>query len=313
MSIIPVPKSAPKVTQKMDPLMRAIKAVHSVAGGSASISEEDLAKQRAGQDLFGRLVTPVIGVSSEEVEVEGMPCMWYRPELRHGKRHVILYCHGGGYTCGNLIYAGILASKLTLHTGIETFAFEYRLAPEHPYPAAIEDAIKAWDYLMKLGYAARDVIVAGDSAGGNLALELCLKLKEQRRMQPKALVLMSPWTDMTCTSETYETCLDIDPMITPGYVMAVRGAYAGNVDFAKPEFSPLFADLEGLPQTYIQVGDCEILRGDSENLARRLKEADVPCKIDVYKGAWHVFQQMPMRKSIKAVIDIGAFTEYVTK
>lgn len=307
----------PKLSPKMDPVMRAIKAVHSVAGGSASVSQEDLAKQRASQELFGMLVTPVIGVSNEKLDIDGMQAVWWRPDLRHEKRHVILYCHGGGYTAGNIGYAGILASKLSLHTGLETLAFEYRLAPEHPYPAAIEDAIKAWDFLMKQGYAARDVIVAGDSAGGNLALELCLILKKEGRMLPRALVLMSPWTDMTVTSDTYETLADVDPMITADYVKAVRGAYVGDVSdeevYKKEIYSPLFADLRGFPQTYIQVGDCEVLLDDSRKLAEKLKEADVPVKLEIYKGAWHVFQQMPMRKSIKAIMDIGSYTENVLK
>ncbi|MCR5272860.1 MAG: alpha/beta hydrolase [Lachnospiraceae bacterium] len=308
---------ATKISPKMDPIMRAIKAVHSVAGGSASVSEEDLAKQRSSQELFGILVTPVIGVSNEKTEIEGMQAAWWKPDLRHEKRHVILYCHGGGYTAGNLNYAGILASKLSFHTGLETLAFEYRLAPENTYPAAVEDAIKAWDYLMKLGYAARDVLVAGDSAGGNLALELCLELKKQNRMLPRALILMSPWTDMTATAETYESLVDVDPMITPDYVKAVRGAYVGEIDsesdYKKDIYSPLFADLTGLPQTYIQVGECEILLDDSRKLAERLREAEVPVKLDIYKGGWHVFQQMPMRKSIKAIMDVGGYTVEVLK
>ncbi|MCR5468001.1 MAG: alpha/beta hydrolase [Lachnospiraceae bacterium] len=308
---------ATKVPPKMDPVMRAIKAVHSVAGGSASVSEEDLAKQRASQELFGVLVTPVIGVSNEKMNIDGMAATWWRPDFRHEKRHVILYCHGGGYTAGNLAYAGILASKLSLHTGLESLAFEYRLAPEHPYPAALEDAKKAWDYLMKQGYAARDVIVAGDSAGGNMALELCLRLREEGRMLPKALVLMSPWTDMTVTSETYETHLAADPMITPEYVRAVRGAYLGDKvkeeDFKKEIYSPLFADLTGFPETYIQVGNCEVLLDDSRKLYEKMKEANVKVKLDIYDGAWHVFQQMPMRRSIKAVIDIGSFVERVLR
>ena len=103
---------------------------------------------------------------------------WARPECGHDRHHVVLYCHGGGYTSGNLGYARVLASKLAKSTGYEVLSFEYRLAPEHPYPAALEDALAAWDYLMELGYGARDVVLAGDSAGGNLALVLTQALKE---------------------------------------------------------------------------------------------------------------------------------------
>ena len=167
----------------LGPMMRAIKAVHSISDHT-STTPEDLERQRAGQELFARLVTPSIGIRNDSLTVGTIPAEWVSLEHGHDRRHAVLYCHGGGYTCGQLGYARILASKLALATGFDVLSFEYRLAPEHPFPAAIEDALAVWDYLMYMGYGARDVIVAGDSAGGNLALELALKLKEQGRAQP---------------------------------------------------------------------------------------------------------------------------------
>ncbi|MFR6661921.1 MAG: alpha/beta hydrolase [Gemmiger sp.] len=178
----------------LGPMMRAIKAVHSISDHT-STTPEDLERQRAGQELFARLVTPSIGIRNDSLTVGNIPAEWISLEHGHDRRHAVLYCHGGGYTCGQLGYARILASKLALATGFDVLSFEYRLAPEHPFPAAIEDALAVWDYLMYMGYGARDVIVAGDSAGGNLALELALKLKEQGRAQPRGLLLFSPWTD----------------------------------------------------------------------------------------------------------------------
>ena len=174
-------------TRRLDPFMRALKAIHTAATPE-TMNVEDLEKQRKGQELLGRLVAPMAGMSWEPFELDGMNCAWVRPHRGHDRRRAILYCHGGGYTSGNLGYSRILASKLANVTGWQVLSFEYRLAPEHPYPAAVEDAVKAWDYLMYQGYGARDVVVAGDSAGGNLALVLTHLLKEagQRQVLPGA-------------------------------------------------------------------------------------------------------------------------------
>ena len=181
---------------RLDPLMRALKALHS-AGAPETMTEEELEHQRRSQEVLGRLTAPMAGMDYEEFSLGGMNAAWMRLKAPHGSRHAVLYCHGGGYTSGNLGYARVLASKLAHVTGYDVLSFEYRLAPEHPYPAAVEDALRAWDHLMLLGYGARDVVLAGDSAGGNLALVLCHRLKAAGRRLPGALVLMSPWTDMT--------------------------------------------------------------------------------------------------------------------
>ena len=218
---------------ELGPMMRAIKAVHSVTGSTSTLPE-DLERQRAAQELFGRLVTPAFGIRSDGLTVGSIPAEWVSLEHGHDRRHAVLYCHGGGYTCGQLGYARILASKLAFCTGFDVLSFEYRLAPEHRYPAALEDALALWDYLMYMGYGARDVVVAGDSAGGNLALELCLKLKAQGRAQPRGLLLFSPWTDMTASGKSYRACRDLDPMLTREYVEAVREAYTGpDADWAE--------------------------------------------------------------------------------
>ena len=295
---------------QLGPMMRAIRAVHSVASAGGSTSPEDLERQRAGQELFAKLVTPAIGVTTQEVRVRHIPAEWVRLDFGHDRRHIVLYCHGGGYTCGQLGYARILASKLALATGCDVFSFEYRLAPEHPYPAAVQDAQAVWDHLMYQGFGARDVILAGDSAGGNLALELCLNLKEQGRRQPRMLALFSPWTDMTCSGLSHTDCAGIDPMLTAEYIAAVRQAYTGpDADWADPRYSPLFGDLRGLPATLIQVGTNEILRSDSELLHHKLQEAGVYSTLEVYEDCWHVFQQMPIRRAAQAMESVGRFVQ----
>ena len=270
----------------LGPMMRAIKAVHSISDHT-STTPEDLERQRAAEELFARLVTPGIGIRSDSLTVGSIPAEWVSLEHGHDRRHAVLYCHGGGYTCGQLGYARILASKLALATGFDVLSFEYRLAPEHPFPAAIEDAVAMWDYLMYMGYGARDVIVAGDSAGGNLALE-------------------------TASGKSYRTCKTLDPMLTMEYIAAVREAYTGpDADWSRPCYSPLFADLRGLPPTLVQVGTNEILKSDSERLVENLQKAGVYAQLEVYPECWHVFQQMPIRRAAVAMESAGRFVQRI--
>ena len=287
-------------------MMRALKAVHS-ATSPESMTQKDLDRQRAGQELLGRLVTPMIGMRWEPFDLDGMKAAWVKPEWGHDPHKVILYCHGGGYTSGNLGYSRPLASKLSHATGWETLSFEYRLAPEHPFPAAVEDAQKAWDHLMYLGYGARDITVAGDSAGGNLALVLCHRLKAAGRMLPGHLVLMSPWTDMTASGESYETRKELDPSITEDYIHAVRSAYAAGADVTDPQLSPLFGDFTGFPPTLVQVGSNEILYSDTAMLRQKMTVAGVVCRMEEWQDMWHVFQMFPIKKAAHAMEHIGQF------
>ena len=287
-------------------MMGALRAIHSAASPD-SMAPDDLERQRKGQELLGRLVAPMLGMSWEPFDLGGMPAAWTRPERGHDKRHIILYCHGGGYTSGNLGYSRILAAKLANATGYEVLSFEYRLAPEHPYPAAVEDAVKAWDYLMYQGYGARDVVVAGDSAGGNLALVLTMLLRDAGRLLPRRLVLMSPWTDMTASGKSYRERRDADPMITMNYIQAVRAAYAPGRELSSPMLSPLFGDFDRFPPVLIQVGTNEILMSDSVRLRDRLVQAGIPCRLEVWPDMWHVFQMFPMKKASQAMDSVGRF------
>ncbi len=311
---------------QMSPLMKAVKSIHSVSSSGDSIDLEDIKKQRSSQDLFGSISTLSKDIVVQELSPRGIPAEWVFPEFKHDKDRVVFYCHGGGYTCGSLKYARVIASKLAVHTGIPVMSFEYSLAPEHPYPAALEDALVIWNYIMQLGFGAREVIVVGDSAGGNLALELILKLKSQKRILPKGLVLMSPWTDMTMSGETYETCKDIDPLLTKEYIQTCRYSFVGlnekyneeetkikideaDLDYTNPDFSPLFADLEGFPPTLIQVGSNEILKSDSIRLYEKLLSLGVQAVLEEYDDAWHVFQMMPLKKAVIAMDSIGKFVD----
>lgn len=299
-------KKAEADAGRLDLMMRALKALHS-AGSPETMNPEDLERQRRNQEVLGRLAAPMTGMTWEEFDLKGMPAAWTRMQCPHGDRHAILYCHGGGYTSGNLGYSRVLASKLSHATGYDVLSFEYRLAPEHPYPAAVEDALRAWDYLMLLGYGARQIVLAGDSAGGNLALVLCHKLKAAARRLPGALVLMSPWTDMTMSGASYRQRAEIDPMLTPEYIGAVCRAYAAGTDLRSPYLSPLLGDFAGFPPTLIQVGDHEILYSDAEALAEKMNRQRVLCRLEVSADMWHVFQMFPTRKAAEAMESIGRF------
>lgn len=289
-------------------ILAALRKVHNIAS-PASTAPEDLKRQRLGQETLGRLLTPPIGFSWEPFEIEGIPAAWVRPEGGHDRSKMILYCHGGGYTSGTLGYARLLASRMALATGYEVLAFQYRLAPEHPYPEALEDARLVWEYLMFLGWGAREIILAGDSAGGNLALELALDLRDADRMLPWRLVLFSPWTDMTASGESYEACRDRDPLLTREYIEAVREAYAPGADWAQAAYSPLFADLRGLPPTLIQAGGREILRDDSTRLHENLQAAGVPAVLQTWPEMWHVFQMFPLKAAGEALDQMARYLE----
>lgn len=296
-----------KQDKKLQPMMKVLKAIHSM-GGSESVEPKDLERQRRGHEVLGRLSTPMIGMAWEPFELDGMPAAWTRPDRGHDRRHAILYCHGGGYTSGALNYARILSSKLSHVTGYPVLSFQYRLAPENPYPAAQEDAMKAWDYLMYQGFGARDVVVAGDSAGGNMALCLTATLKEQGRLLPRALILMSPWTDLSARGKSYKENAEVDPMLTLRYIHGVRAAYAGaDADWLDPHLSPLYGSLKGFPPTLVQVGANEILLSDSVRLRDRLVMAGSPCRLEVWKDMWHVFQLFPLKQAGEAMDAVGHF------
>lgn len=286
-------KASPEAVNQS--MMSLIRKVHGV------IENPDIEKHRHSQDQVGALLGNSKEILIRDVKIQDMDGEWVCVNRAHMEKHVILYCHGGGYSTGSSIYARTLTTKLAASTSMDVLAFDYRLAPENPYPAATEDAMKAWDYLMLLGYGARDIIVAGDSAGGNLALSLVLKLKEQERILPRGLVLMSPWTDITSSGKTHITKAEVDPVLDANYLKTMIDNYAGGQELDNPFISPLFGDFTGFPPTYIQVGDNEILLSDSTMLHKKLVQAKVSAQIDVFKGMWHVFQMSPFKTANEAM------------
>ena len=276
-------------------LMHLIRRVHGL------VENPDLEKHRQSQDAIGAMMSNTKAVSYREFKIDDIDAEWVSVNRAHMKKYILLHCHGGGYSTGSRIYARTLTSKLAESTSMDVLCFDYRLAPEHPYPAATEDAMKVWDYLMLLGYGSRDVILTGDSAGGNLALSLTLKLKQEGRLLPRGLILMSPWTDLTSSGQSFESKAELDPVLNKAYIDRMVEAYAGGQELKNPLISPLFGNFDGFPPTYIQVGENEILLSDSERLHQAFVDANVSVRMDMYPGMWHVFQMSPVKAARDAM------------
>lgn len=285
-------------------LLKAIKRMHTL------VESDDVEKKRASQESISGLFSKSRERNYESFEIGAIPAEWVSVNRSHMKKYVILYCHGGGYNTGSFRYARSVTNKLADTTSMDVLSFDYRLAPECPYPAALEDAVQVWDYLMHYGYGARDVIVAGDSAGGNLALALVLKLKEMGRLLPRGLVLFSPWTDLTLSGASHKTMAELDPILTEEYLNQAVQDYCkteGEENLKNPLISPLFGNFKGFPPTYIQVGENEILLADSITLKKRMEEYHVQTRFDLYQGMWHVFQMAPFKMAYEAMDQVAEF------
>lgn len=203
----------------------------------------------------------------------------------------MLYVHGGGYMLGSAQALTNFAGQIATRINADTFVADYRLAPEHPFPAAIDDVAAAYRGLVAEG--AERIVVAGDSAGGGLTLALLSILADERKrgtLQPIAAAVMSPWTDLALTGASFETRAEADPIFTRGTLQAFADAYLQGQDPTDPRTSPLYARLGGLPPIRIDVGDDEILLDDSVRYAAQVREAGVDVTLSVWKGMPHVFQ-----------------------
>ena len=290
-----------KINKRNQNLMNLIRRVHGL------VESPDIEKHRQSQDHIGAILGAARDITYREINIEGMYGEWVSVNRAHMKKHVILHCHGGGYSTGSSLYARTLTSKLADSASMDVLCFDYRLAPENPYPAAPEDAMKAWNYLMLQGYGAEDVIVTGDSAGGNLALSLVLRLKQEGRLLPAGLALMSPWTDLTSSGESFQSRAEVDPVLDSAYIDRMISAYAPGQDLKNPRISPLYGDFTDFPPVYIQVGENEILLSDSQRLYQALEDAGAAVEMDVYPGMWHVFQMSPIKTAREAMDKSGEF------
>ena len=243
---------------------------------------------RKGQDKLGELMSALHKreVLIRDHDFERFQGAWVMPkdERRSG---VVLYLHGGGYTCGSLDYAKGFAATLASECGVRVFCAAYRLAPENPYPAAVEDALTAFDYLLKKGYAPHQILLCGESAGGGLIYALSLKLKQLGRELPCGLIGISPWVDLTGSGASYEKNRDNDPSLTQELLEFYAKCYTQNP--TDPLCSPVRGDLTGLPPSLLFAGGDEILLDDARTLHDRLKAAGCRSKLIIAPGRWHAY------------------------
>ena len=219
------------------------------------------------------------GVPTAEITVDGIE-----------PRHSVLYFHGGVYVMGDAFLAADLASQVGRRTRGKVISVDYRLAPEHPYPAAVDDALAAYEALLRGGTAPSDVVFAGESAGGGLAIATLVNARDHGLPLPAAAFVMSPYADLTLAGETMETKREADPLLSPQALRARVTDYTAEHDAALGLISPVFADLSGLPPLIIQAGTHEVLLDDAIRLARQAAIADVEVTLDITPGVPHVFQ-----------------------
>jgi acetyl esterase/lipase len=229
------------------------------------------------------------GVPTAEITVDGIE-----------SRHTVLYFHGGVYVMGDAVLAADLASQVGRRTRAKVISVDYRLAPEHPYPAAVDDALAAYEALLRSGAAPSDIVFAGESAGGGLAIATLVNARDHGLPLPAAAFVMSPYADLTLAGSTMETKRETDPLLSPQALLARVADYTSGQDAALGLISPIFADLSGLPPLIIQAGTHEVLLDDAIRLARQAATADVEVTLDVTPGVPHVFQ------AYHGILDEGA-------
>lgn len=247
------------------------------------------AARRRRIEEVGAAVPAAADIVREPASVGDRPAEW---SLAPGadRSRVLLYFHGGGYCSGSILSHRRLVTEAGRAAGIRTLAVAYRLAPEHPFPAALDDALAAWRFLLASGYAPGDIAVGGDSAGGGLTLSLMTRLRDDGEAPPACGWLISPWTDLAMTGATLVTKDAVDPLIHRAYLGELADAYVpASVDRADPRVSPLHADLKGLPPLLIQVGSSETLLSDATRLAEAAGAADVPVTLEIWPHMIHAF------------------------
>lgn len=247
-----------------------------------------LEASRKGQDKLGELMTALhrSEIMTKNHDFQHFQGAWIMPQDQR-RDGVVLYLHGGGYTCGSLEYAKGFSSVLAAECGVRVFCAAYRLAPEHRYPAAVEDALEAYQYLLKKGYAGHQILLCGESAGGGLIYALCLKLKELGLPLPCGLIGISPWTDLTGSGKSYEENREVDPSMSPELLQFYAKCYTD--DPADPLCSPLFGDLTGFPPSLLFVGGDEVMLDDTRMLHQKLVKSGCRSKLIVAPERWHAY------------------------
>lgn len=270
--------------------------------------QPSLEQLRALMLAIGEQTLPENGTVVEKVTAGAVPGEWITTPGADAER-VILFLHGGGYCLGSCSSHRGLASLLSRAAGVRALIIDYRLAPEHPFPAGLEDAVAAYRWLLGRGVDPKHIAVAGDSAGGGLTLATLLSLRDAGDPLPAGAVLLSPWTDLALTGESLVTRAELDPVLGKASMLGMTRWYIGDMDPRTPLASPLYAEMRGLPPLLVHVGDHEVLLDDAVRVATRARAAGVDVTLEVWDEMWHVFHATAPRvpEARQAVEKVGEF------
>lgn len=273
---------------------------------------EGWAERRQRLDEVGSVWPAAEDIMLDPVDVDGLPGEWSIAPGSSASR-VLIFFHGGGYCSGSIRSHRRMVTEAGRAGAVRTLAVGYRLAPEHPFPAALDDALKAWRFVRAQGLPARSVAVGGDSAGGGLAVALLNRLKEAGEELPSCAWLVSPWTDLTMSGATLATRDAVDPLIHEPYLDELAAAYVpAGIDRKDPRVSVLFADLGGLPPTLVQVGSAETLLDDAVRFAAAAGTRGVFVTLEIWPNmihAWHLWNAH-LAEGRRALAHAGAFLQH---
>ncbi|MEA2061560.1 MAG: alpha/beta hydrolase [Thermodesulfobacteriota bacterium] len=242
--------------------------------------------------------------------INHIPAAWISPDNSR-KSTVMLYLHGGGFIAGSIKSHRDLATRIARASRVSAVIIEYRLAPEHPFPAGLDDSLTAYEWLLSHGFASDKICLAGDSAGGGLALSLLLKIKEKKLPMPCAAALISPWTDHTCNNPSHRKNQKKDPMINQYMLFHASRLYTGGKNLDHYLVSPANADFKGLCPLLVQAGSLEVLMDDAVHLAEKAKNAGVKVTLEIWPDmfhVWHFFSRF-LVQGREAVSEIGKFIQ----
>lgn len=289
---------------------KIVRGITSAIVQRVDVENANVAMLRKLADGLGRLMISAFGVSIRADELSGLRVEWLAPgDAMENK--LLLYLHGGGYVVGGCDMHRQLVSHIARAGRIRALVPEYRLSPEHKYPAAIEDAVAVYRAVIDMGIDPDHVVFAGDSAGGGLVVGSLLALRDAGHRLPAAAVLLSPFLDVTGSGDSMYTRAQQDPWFHAKDVAVIANHYCESHQQRFPEVSPVFANVEDLPPMYIQVGDDEILLSDSERFANELIAAGIDVQLEVWPEMWHVFQMFigKMPEARQAIDKIGAYIQ----
>lgn len=251
-------------------------------------------------------------ITVEKINMEGIQAEWLIPFSSSARSEkVILYLHGGGYVTGSIEDHRMMCGLLANATGVKVLIPEYRLAPEHPFPAALDDALKVYQWLLDQGYSSANMIIAGDSAGGGLSVATVLALKEKSGSLPAAVVCLSPWADLALTGQSHTTKAKAEAILNKDVLREWALCYTDESNLTNPLVSPVHGDFHGFPPLLIQVGSEEILLDDSTLLAEKARSAGVDVTLKIWDGMWHVWQALGdlIPENKKTFEEIGQFVQ----